>query len=276
MNWGHKALQASALPTELKSHNDKAKNRYILQGKTVKLKSAWYDYDMKSEAKVHVGAKKITKFLLAIAAGLVGLFWLLVVLVESYDASARDSVLALFNVNAESSIPTWYAQTVLLIVAFLFALIAVHSKVQRAYWFGLSIIFLYISIDEGAAIHELASAPVRELLGAHSGPLYYGWTVLFAAVGIVIAGLYFRFLLGLPRRSRNLFLLSAIVFVGGGMGVEMVGAYMAAQSGEVGLGYAFAVGLEELLEMTGAILCMYTLLDYLSEHVKTTELHFQP
>lgn len=189
-------------------------------------------------------------------------FLLLTLLVEDFDASTRDTMLALFNLNAEISIPTWFSQFLLLIAAALLLVITISTKSDWKYWLIMSLALFYASIDEGAAIHELATVPMRELMSITDGPLYYTWVIPFILIIIVatIAGI--GFMRRLPKRTRRLFILSAVLYVGGAIGLEIVGGYIFATTNEVGFLYAFVTGMEEFFEMSGAILMIYALLDY--------------
>jgi hypothetical protein len=60
-------------------------------------------------------------------------------------------------------------------------------------------VFVFLSIDESAAIHEMAVEPMRRLFNAH-GLLYFSWVILGAAFVTVLAILYIRFFS--PNRGR--------------------------------------------------------------------------
>lgn len=206
--------------------------------------------------------KRLAMILWLIAIGMLVWFLLLVVLVDHYDASTRDTMLALFNLNAEISIPTWYSQFLLLLAAALLLVITVSAKSDRKYWLVLGLALLYASIDEGAAVHELATVPMREFMQITDGPLYYTWVIPFIVLILIACLVGIGFLRRLPSRTRWLFILSAIIYVGGAIGLEVVGGYIFASAGETGFLYAATTGLEEFLEMSGATLLIYALLDY--------------
>lgn len=209
----------------------------------------------------------IVRILAGITVGLLAVYLLLVITLPEFDASTRSGVGALFNLNAEVSIPTWYSQSILLIAAGLAGLVSLRATAYKKHWIGLGLLLAYISMDEGAAIHELTATPMRQLMGVESGPLYYGWVVLFGGLVLLIGALYAKFLLALPARTRNLFVLAGMLFVSGGIGMEMIGAHFAAQTGELGLGYALAAGAEEFLEMIGVVMLIHGLLDYIKVHM---------
>ncbi len=170
----------------------------------------------------------------------------------------------LFHLDMERNIPTWFESAVLFLDALLLALIARHEIADRSrwrfYWALLAAIFLLLSLDEIAGLHERLITPVREALGA-GGPFYFAWIIPVGGAVIVLGFAYLRFLMALPRRSFRLFTLSATLFIGGAVGVEMVGgAYYEAQ-GHTPI-YDLITAAEEILEFAGAITFAHALADH--------------
>ena len=173
----------------------------------------------------------------------------------------------LFNLDGEMNLPTWYAATTLLTASVLLWII---SRARRAsgdgdarYWAGLAAIFLYLSADEAAFIHELLN-PVLRPRHFLPGFLYYGWVVAGIAAVAVVGLLYTGFVLRLAAPVRRLFILSAFLFVGGSLGIEMLSAQYAWRQGTDNLEYALLTTLEEAMEMTGVAVFIYALLRQLS------------
>ena len=134
------------------------------------------------------------------------------------------------------------------------------------HWVGLCLIFVALAIDEAASIHELTIEPMRDLFGA-SGILYWAWVIPGGIFVIMVAAIYLRFILQLPDRTRRLFIISAVTFVGGALGMEMIGAAWFDVHGRRNLGYSFFWTVEETLEMCGVLIFIYALLNYLSNTV---------
>jgi len=180
--------------------------------------------------------------------------------------SALVLVLDLFSVNVEESIPTWYATLLLFGAVLLLAMIATakyaHQDRFRRHWAGLALIFLYLSMDEGAAIHEIFS-DVLEQLFAPSGYLYFAWVIVAVPLVILFIVLYFRFLFQLPPRTRNLFILAGVVYVGGALVVEGISANRWYLDGGQSFEYLAIATIEELSEMLGAVILIYALLAYI-------------
>lgn len=220
---------------------------------------------------ISASPKKITRIL-----GLVVLFLILASSAGLFSQYVLGygrllGLIPLFNFDREQSIATWYSSVMLLFCSILLAAIAFAKKTAGkhyvVHWSVLSFIFLYLSIDEAVSIHELSVEPMRSTLNA-SGFLYYTWVVLGAAFVLILLLAYWRFLLALPAKTRNLFLLAGTIYIGGVIGMELIGGYyyspdLVTQS----LPYAFAAMVEESLEMMGIVLFIYALLSYMKSHV---------
>lgn len=177
-----------------------------------------------------------------------------------------------FNLDLENNIPSWYASSALLFCAVLLGVIGITKQYEHAprfrQWFGLAAIFLYLSLDEAASLHEMVIPLGRTLLdyvGVSSGYLYFSW-VIFGIIAVSIVGFsYLRFLRALPTMSGQLFLIAGLLYVTGALGVEMFGAKVASQGGIDTMFYAVLVAVEEGLEMFGVVLFIYALLSYLGQ-----------
>ncbi len=80
------------------------------------------------------------------------------------------------------------------------------------------------------------------------------------AILAVLAVIYFKFWWRLPSRTRTLFLVSAAIYVGGAIGVEMLGGWYFAQY-FIDYTYSMLVLVEETMEIIGSSLFIYTLCD---------------
>lgn len=180
----------------------------------------------------------------------------------------------------EKSLPTWYSSFALLFCSVLLGIIAKYKqRMEDSFarqWAILAVVFLLLSIDEIATIHELATIPTREALGA-SGLLYFAW-VIPAGIFVILFGMFFfRFLQHLEPQSRNLFLISAFVFLSGAIVIEMVAAslYEGYKAGlSPVLAYEKVTELEEFFEMGGIVLFVYTLLAYIRDNFKGIDIRF--
>ena len=169
-------------------------------------------------------------------------------------------LIPLLDLDLESNLPSLYGAFLLLAAAALVALQAaiLHARrgPDRQLWTGLALVLLAMAFDEVASAHELLTEPMRELLGAgRPRILHFAWIVPGALAAAAFAWLYRGFFARLPDPVRPRVLLAALVYLGGAVGVEMVGGYYAAANSTGTFVYkALLVGLEEGLEMAGVIL----------------------
>ncbi|MCI5151354.1 MAG: peptidase M48 Ste24p, partial [Candidatus Electrothrix sp. MAN1_4] len=70
----------------------------------------------------------------------------------------------------------------------------------------------------------------------------------------------------LPRKTALLLILSAIIFLTGSVGFDMLGGKEAELHGYYSNTYMVLSTIEEFLEMSGIVLLIYTLLDYIEQH----------
>ncbi len=134
----------------------------------------------------------------------------------------------------------------------------------------LAAAFLVLAIDEGAHVHELIGLYVDTFLldGSLSGSWLFNGTaswILAALIPGFALLLFIRPLLSyLPQRTRMLSVASAVLFLSGAVVVEKIGRLYALNVGSQTVGYGALATLEEALEMFGAAVFLYALLDYLA------------
>jgi hypothetical protein len=182
-----------------------------------------------------------------------------------------------FGPDDEGNLATWYSSTVMLLCAGLLAFIAVRcaSAWSRRRWWGLAVLFVAMSADESAQLHEMTISPLHTCLGTH-GALHFGWVVPGAAFVLLVGILLIGFLRRLPRRSCVLFLVAGGIYVSGALGLEMLGGWYAERHGVERLGYASITVLEEAMELTGLILFAYSLCDHVRRTAARETFSVQP
>lgn len=183
---------------------------------------------------------------------------------------------ALFDLDKEGNIPTLYSAVTLLVSAGLFAVIAIAKKRQGKreylYWAGLAIIFLFLSVDDGAAIHENIIRPLRNALNT-SGALYFAWVIPYGIFVVTLGLIYFRFLFSLPMRIRYLIIFAGILFVGGALGFELIGGYWTEIYGQENVAYTLITTCEQSLQMAGILVLIYALMSYISSELNDLFFH---
>ncbi len=170
----------------------------------------------------------------------------------------------LFDFDVERNVPTLYSSFALLVSSILLSIIAmVHNRFDKSYigWVGLAIIFMFLSVDEIASIHEKLTNVTRATLDTStSGLLRNAWIIPYGIALVLFCLSYLRFLLKLPKKVMRLFILSGVVFVSGAIGFESIGGLFINSSR---LAYSFILTTEEFFEMLGVVIFIYSLLKYI-------------
>ena len=103
----------------------------------------------------------------------------------------------------------------------------------------------------------------------------YTWVLPACAAAAIIGISYTRFLFALPRRTGVLFVVSAAIFLGGAVGVEVIGARHVLLYGQHDAVYGALVVLEESMEMCGIALFLFSLLRYAQAEIGSIRLQFE-
>jgi hypothetical protein len=178
--------------------------------------------------------------------------------------------------GTEANFGAWFSTTLLLLCGLVLWAISVLARQTRApharYWALLAAVFVFLSLDEAAAFHELLS-PVMAAATANLGVLSvfrgsagrYGWVlvgIMFAA-GVAVSSI--RFLRDLPTRTAVLFMAAGAAYVGGALVVESVGGWYSGAYDSDNVTFVTILTVEEVLEMAGAGAFLYSLLAYIGE-----------
>ncbi|MGH1487307.1 MAG: hypothetical protein ACRBCI_13925 [Cellvibrionaceae bacterium] len=226
--------------------------------------------------KFKINYKNIPIVLLGIVAFLLVANIIGIVCKHCLEMGDSVGLIKLFDFDTESNIPTYYSIFALLFSSALLVYIAwVHRLQQQSYlyWAFLALIFLFLAIDERLALHERLILPVEAAIGT-SGIFYFAWVVPYIVGLSVFVILYLKFLMRLPKKIMVLFVLSGFVFVVGAIGFEMIGGNHAETFGKKTLTYSVLYTFEELLEMLGIVMFIYTLLLYMTDEFKKIKLSF--
>jgi len=235
----------------------------------------------------HLGfePKRFTLILFITAVVLVIISLTLKLVQLNFDPPHMRALIALFYVDLEHNIPTWFSSILLLTAALCLGSIAFVVKQTQTdkrtfrYWCLLALLFIGLSIDEVSQIHEYPIEPLRNALNA-GGLLYYTW-VLPGILFVLAVPIYFWPLLkSLPREVRNGMILAGAIFVGGAIGVEMLSGlaadHSASAANEDTSLYVITVSVEEFMEMTGVIFFIFVLLNHLKSLTNGIEIDLVP
>ena len=174
----------------------------------------------------------------------------------------------IFDLNTERNIPTLFSSVTLLGASMLLGYIAYLTRLTGGryslLWAILAFGFLFLSIDETAYIHENLSEDVA------------GWIFVVAPFVILFLLGYIRFFLHLPRKTKLLFLLAGILYIGGAFFLEFIGSWRISIAGEDRIATTLLfTSIEESFEMFGINLLIYALLLYLQDIFPNYYLGFQ-
>ncbi|OOB91427.1 hypothetical protein B0T42_06100 [Rathayibacter sp. VKM Ac-2630] len=156
---------------------------------------------------------------------------------------AFDFVSFWLNVNYERNLPAWYSSILLVVVALVaWDLARVERVLHRSPWWAwacVAVTFACLSMDELLQMHEQSSTLAVLLL-----PLI----VLFALATLPL-------LRALPRRIAFQLIGAGAVFVGGSLGMELIGNLLAETS-------QLLIHLEEAAELIGTALVLAAIAEY--------------
>lgn len=193
------------------------------------------------------------------------------------EAGLSDRIYRL-DLDAESSLPTWFAASLLLLCALslLFVALQVDQGGRRKAipWFLLAVIFAALSLDEIAMLHEWLSTVLSARM-ENTGLFYFAWTL--PALVVCLAGLvcFVPFIFSFKGLDRGLLIGSAVVFLLGAIGMEMLGGAQAERAGIDSLHYRLFATIEESLEYAGVLLFLWFILRQLRASHNETALRFE-
>ncbi|MGW4464856.1 hypothetical protein [Micromonospora sp. NPDC004704] len=180
-----------------------------------------------------------------------------------------DWVYAFLDVDQEHNLPTWFSSSLLLLSALVLAEIGITAgrvgdRFAR-HWKLLALVFVFLALDEATQIHEAANV-LRDAFDL-TGVLYLSWILVAAPLVVLFALTYLRFLGHLPGPVRLLVLGGGALYVGGAIGMEVVGSLLWDNGpGYDSMAYAYSTAVEELLEMLGTVSFMYGVATYLHRY----------
>lgn len=184
----------------------------------------------------------------------------------------------LFDVDHERNVPTLISAFLLLYSASLLGLIALLKRQQQDFdlfkWTALTCLFIFLAIDEAWTFHEMLAESMRRHLGSDGLGIFYAaaWIIPGMTIVLILALVFWRFLLRLPSSTRWLFLGAGAIYLGGAVVVEIIGSRYDESHGVENLTYQLFSHIEESMEMGGIIVFIYALLRYLAEQYAEVKL----
>ena len=209
-----------------------------------------------------VRRKSLTVLLSLIAAIIGGAHLILIHFLLFQPSGLVLKLRRLFHLNYELGFGSYFSTGLLLFSSVILWQISSVVKKDVKLWRFLAIIFLFLSVDESLAFHEELVNPLRDYFG-EMPLLYHAWTIAAIPVLVILGFFFLPFLLRLPRLIAVRFLLAAFLFVGGAVGIEtLAGFYEFSTQTETDYVLDLMVFMEEILEMSGVILFIDTLIRY--------------
>lgn len=217
-----------------------------------------------------VGRKRVALFLAFVVVVLVLLHSVTQFAKFNAGHTRLLGLVRMFDLGNENNFATWYSSMILLLCAVLLLVIGLHVKNTRGtyagHWLTLAGIFLLLSLDETASIHERANHLGRyfKQFNYFGGLFYQAWVAAGICFVLTIGAVYLKFIVHLPRNTRMLFVVACLLYVGGALGLEMIeGTVNLWLGGVENLPYQLLVGVEEACEMMGVVVFIYALLGYI-------------
>jgi hypothetical protein len=187
--------------------------------------------------------------------------------VERYSWSLNEMATR-FDIDVEGSVPTWFSNLLLAFASIQLLAVARLERRRRGpltlHWTALGLVFAGLSADEIAGFHNVEVLVSAERAAAVSDYFAIPW-VIHGTIFVVLFGLVFaRFLLRVPRPTALGLVRAGLVYVGGALGIEMLGAHFIVNLGIEHPAVSAILMVEEGMEMFGVIL----LVDTVFRHVR--------
>ncbi|KGM56271.1 hypothetical protein N800_08710 [Lysobacter daejeonensis GH1-9] len=181
--------------------------------------------------------------------------------------------LVLMSLDKENNVPALFSTLLLFTASAVLAYIALFERRRgspdAAKWVVLTGGFALMAVDESLSLHERVIEPLRRLLGQafgmeQLGIFYFAWVIPGLLLVAALAVFFVPFLFRLPRRTGVMLFVSAAIYLGGALGIELMEGWWREDQGHRNIVYHAMVSLEEGMEMIGVIVLIHTLLDFIA------------
>lgn len=211
-----------------------------------------------SEAQVVLDRHVVLRVLGAVTVVLVVLGTAAAIALDREVPFVVDSLGRMLLLNEEAVIPSWFASSLLLLCAVALPFAATRLPHLRTRFLLLAAVFVALSVDEAAVLHERATGALLSLSSGSSEGDQPVWIIaalpLVAAVGWYLLPV----LRALPAPVAKRWWGAVAAYLGGAVVVEIV--FNVFVGADAGTAYHLGVGLEEGLEMLGVLLFLDGLL----------------
>ena len=195
------------------------------------------------------------------------LFEMCLVLIFALDTSVVEmplSIHKLFDLDEESTVPTWFSSAQLFLIGILFLFSPQwpqrHRIVTPGFLLLVGIGFIFLSMDETATFHEKVTGVLKpvEWMPRFKGnhgiwiPVYFSIAVVLVIIGSRTIYSMFK---AYPRQVIIIFSGLTVLLIG--VVVMEIISYYYLRGTESTLLYKAEVALEEFFEMAGASIVLY-------------------
>jgi len=118
-------------------------------------------------------------------------------------------------------------------------------------------------------LHERLSDPIKEAWGTISW-FYFAWVIPGLLILVLLAIVFYRFYMHLPRQTRVHFIIAGSMYLGGALLVEMIGGRFAFQHGMDNLTFGLLSTFEETMELLGMSIFIFALLKFIEQNITPT------
>lgn len=192
------------------------------------------------------------------------------------DSGAAKLLERYFNFATEANVPTYYNTILIFLAAQSFYLLAKRDtsldKAIRTYLFTLTGVFVFLSIDELAGIHEWFSYGLPEHLGiGGEGIFKFAWIIPYGIV-LIVFGLYsLKFLKSLELSRTIKYIGAGALYLMGVFVMEALGGWFVDKNNgiETLSYYLYFTTPEETFEMLAMIWIIHTNLVVVTKEVKS-------
>lgn len=217
---------------------------------------------------INISNGKLLRLLTFITLSLLLTHLLLQFLNYQTNLPLPDTLVGRLDVDNEISIPTWWSQLLLFIPAalgvFAYKAARYHKHPGAGWWLAFSALFVFLSMDEGAMLHEAFITKFREWTtdGTATGLANHLWLIPVVVVFCLLLIPFIKFVRTLPKRAAALLAAGVGTFALGAIVYETFGLIMFSDASPF-LYHGVNVAIEEALEMSGACITIYGVLEYL-------------
>lgn len=179
---------------------------------------------------------------------------------------------SIFDLDGEMTLPSWFSSAQLFSIGILFLLqnfrypLPKNVSLKLLSFVGLG--FIFLSLDETVMIHEKINWAFRHFDLLPRFKRGHGlWISIYATAALTLLIMWRKKILDVWQfypKQLVLFTLGFFIILTGAVGLEVIG-YQYLRVGELRYLYIFEVAIEELLEMMGASVMLYTAVLFMIE-----------